>query len=92
MKKIELDICNGLDNIRIQDSGQKPDITSGMVVALCHKGIPFNVEIKTTTEDRNIFFGAVIKSDPGHLESCGLSVGDSIKFIVENICYPTQKD
>jgi hypothetical protein len=91
MKKIELDICNGLDNITFAGSNVRPDVEPGMVVALCHKNIPFKVEVITTSEDKKNCTGVVAEFKIGDLEGCNLKPGDIIEFSEENICYPTQK-
>ncbi|KJR99076.1 MAG: hypothetical protein VR65_16620 [Desulfobulbaceae bacterium BRH_c16a] len=92
MKTIKLDVCNGLDSISIHGTSIKPEPSVGMVVALCHNETSFKVEIKSTSTDKKQLFGEVIKSEPGHLEKCGLEIGKQIEFTEINICYPTQKD
>lgn len=92
MKKIELDKCNGLDNISISGTNIRPKVSQGMIVALSHKGIPFDVKIKAISEDKVNFTGRVVETDNDVLAECNLNQDDIIKFTEENICYPTQKE
>jgi hypothetical protein len=63
-----------------------------MIVALCHKNIPFDVEIKAMSEDKLSFTGKVVETDTDVLSKCNLNQDDIINFTEENICYPTQKE
>ena len=84
---IVLDSCNGLNDVRIQNSPMKPEVIPGMILALSCKSIIFNVEVKSRTEDKQLFFGEVIDSGPGSIEKIGLSIGDKVTFTEYNICY-----
>jgi len=87
---IILDSCSGLKNVTIQNSPMQPEIIPRMILALSCKSITFNVEVKSRTEDKQLFFGEVIESELEHIEKCGLSIGDEITFTKENICYISQ--
>ncbi|MCD6185315.1 MAG: hypothetical protein J7K84_05925 [Deltaproteobacteria bacterium] len=92
MKKIQFDICNGLDNIVLANSKDKPTIKQGVAVVLRLNKAEVHVGIDSTSEDGDTYFGKVLEIEQQTPANKELSVGDKISFIIENIAYPLDND
>ncbi|HAE43334.1 MAG TPA: hypothetical protein DCG34_10545 [Clostridiales bacterium] len=91
MKKITLDKCEGLKNIRVSGSNEHPIIEPGMYVVLSQSKTEIKVEVgpKIVGHEQSNFTGKVITGID--TTTPPLNIGDNIPFLRENICHITKE-
>lgn len=91
MKRITLDKCDGLKNVKKSGTNEHPTIYPGMCVVVSQSAIEIKVEVgpKHIGQEKTNFSGKVLNEIKD--TNPPIDIGDEILFSTENICYITQK-